>query len=463
MKFKRYFYDSRINFKGISVEWFLISIIIGLLSALTIYSFFYVIRESFRIMAFGNANLPYIITEKDRGLYNLFFAGLSVIFANSITISMLLSRPSNIISRSNPIRRRILNNQIFLNFNFSYWFTKMGLCFFVFSMCCMDFDFSPYVGFLSTLLLIVLYLDSWKGLIRILHKNRFKIQVIHFLVMLLLAFGLSKIDMIDYRAVDETAIQSRPIYALPHSNFYDELYNVRNNEITLNLELNDKDELLIRYCGKSASIENIPSIIGAERASIREELIPFLYVRISADKHLNIENIKKVESILYSISQQNVIYDVYNDDLLTHRFENRGIKFRITPTILEFKLDISIPHPPLSEWMYFDRSRNLRDILNIEISNDTKVSDSEILEENLIEEFKKFINKDILFEYSYKKGATYQDYINVLSAHREAVFELRQQNQKFLKKHRWDNNKDYSDEQNKLKIQFPMQLIEKFD
>ena len=86
----------------------------------------------------------------------------------------------------NPKRKRILNDQVFLSFNFSYWFTKMGLVFWVFSMCCMDFDFSPYLGFVSTLLLLVLYLESWKSLSMILKKNRFKIQFLYLIGMIFL-------------------------------------------------------------------------------------------------------------------------------------------------------------------------------------------------------------------------------------------------------------------------------------
>ncbi len=72
-------------------------------------------------------------------------------------------------------------------------------------------------------------------------------------------------------------------------------------------------------------------------------------------------------------------------------------------------------------------------------------------------------DKEILFEYSYQNGATYQDYINVLSSHCKATFDVRKQNQIIFKEHRWDNNEAYRDEQDKLKQQFPMQLIEKFD
>ncbi|TBN01351.1 hypothetical protein EYD45_13170 [Hyunsoonleella flava] len=463
MKFSRLFYDSRVSFTKISINWIIISVVIGLLSALTIYNFFYVIRESFRVMTFGFANLPYVLTEEDRNSYNLFFAGLSVVFANSITINMLLSRPSGILYWRNPIRRRILNDQVFLNFNFSYWFTKMGLCFFIFSMCCLDFDFSPYVGVLSSLLLLVLYLDSWKGLSRIFRKNRFKFQIIHFTVLILLTFGLSKINTIDYQSIDDTAIKSSPIYQLPYSNFYHEFHSAYHREVVLTLELEDDNELLILYQGKRAVVNDIPDIIAAERASLREEMVPFLHVRIIADKALNIEYIKQVEKILYTIAQLYVVYDVYNDDLLTHRFERRGIKFKITPTIIELQSNIDIQTPPLPEWWYFDRSKNLMSIIKVDIGSVIKVNGIITPKEILVEEFKKYILKNILFEYSYEKNTSYQDYINVLSSQYKAAFELRKQNQTIFKEHSYNDREAYLEEQNKLKQQFPIRIIETFD
>ncbi len=464
MKFSRLFYDSRVSFNKIPINWIIISVVVGLLSALTIYNFFYVIRESFRVMTFGFANLPYTLTEEDRNSYNLFFAGLSVIFANSITINMLLSRPSNILSWRNPIRRRIVNDQVFLNFNFTYWFTKMGLCFFVFSMCCLDFDFSPYVGVLSTLLLLVLYFDSWKGLIRIFHRNRFKVQTIHFGVMLFLTFGLSKINTVNYKSIDKAAVESSPVYALPHSNFYDEFQFNNNPEVTINLELLDNGKLEIWYYGDRVTFYDIPSIIAAERASMREELIPYLYVRISADRSLQIKHVKTVEKILYDIGQRNIIYNIYNEDLLSHRFEKRGVKFKISHSIKNFNPDLDFIMPPSPQIeVLLNYSQDFKDTLKVNIGTVIKLNDSITYKNDLVKKFKTHIASEILFEYSYEKECVLQDYISVLSSHKIAVNELRKQNQIIFKKDKWDNSRAYRNEQNKLKLQFPTQLTEKFN
>ncbi|MCF7569026.1 hypothetical protein L3X37_11720 [Sabulilitoribacter arenilitoris] len=50
MKLNRRFYDSSVRFKNISLERVVLEIVLGLASSLIIYSFFYVMRETFRVI-----------------------------------------------------------------------------------------------------------------------------------------------------------------------------------------------------------------------------------------------------------------------------------------------------------------------------------------------------------------------------------------------------------------------------
>jgi len=126
MKFKHLFYDNTIDFRKISKRRLFTSIIIGLLSSFSIYCTFYVLREGFRLMSFGYEPIPLIFTENGRWLSNLFYAYLSLIFGNSITLSLLFSFPQKILSRRNNNRRKIINEQIFLNLNFLFWFSQIA-------------------------------------------------------------------------------------------------------------------------------------------------------------------------------------------------------------------------------------------------------------------------------------------------------------------------------------------------
>ena len=141
MKFNRRFYNSKINFNSISRKRIVLSILLSLISALVIYSFFYVFRENFRMMNLDFENRPIIISEVNRNFHNLFFATISLIFGNSIAINFLISRPQLIISKRNIKRSRILNDQVFLSFNFIYWFAKIWFFIGVFSFLTIGFDY----------------------------------------------------------------------------------------------------------------------------------------------------------------------------------------------------------------------------------------------------------------------------------------------------------------------------------
>ncbi len=464
MKFSRLFYDSRVKVKRIPINWVVISIIIGLLSVLTIYSFLYTLNEIFRLFSFGYNDTPYVFNSSERNFYNLFFAGLSVVFGNSIIILLLLSRPSRAIYRLNPIRKRILNDQIFLNFSFSYWFVKIGFVFGVITMCCLDINFLPSFKLYAYLLLFVLYLESWKALSRIIPKHRIKTQLLHLVILFTLSFGLSRVDVVDYKSIDIGLLENNPIINLPNSKFHDEPLDWRDPRISFKVELDIKGDLAI-YTERRERIylNEIPSIIINERKHLREELINYMLVQISADKNLDIRHIKKIEAELISIDQRRVLY-VVSEDTLTKSYNIRAIKFRISKGVLSLKDTTDIQIPFYYNLPDFAENQLPMDTLKVSIGSIVKINNSRISEEKLSEEFKNYIKEDILFEYFYQKGATYQDYINVLSSHCKATFELRKQNQTIFKEHRWDNhNKAYRDEQNKLKQQFPMRLIEIFD
>ncbi|GEM_PF-4789128 len=481
MKFQRFFYDSYPNFKNLSFKKIVFGILLGLSSAIVIYSFFYVVREAHRVLAlgildfdyWGFQNGEYILSETNRGFYNLFFSGLSLIFGNSIAILFIFSRPNNILNRFDSRKKRLINDQVFLTFNFSYWLTKIGFTFGVFSMCCMDFEFLPHFKSLAYLLLIVLYLETWKNLTLLLKKKRFKIQVTHFLILLLLTFGLSKINIVDYKAIDEAFLVNNPIIDFPKSTFKNEKKNNwRQYEIAIKLKLDNEHNLDVFTSDRNRiGLSDLQSYIMNERTSYREELSSFLSVNILADKYLAVKYIKMVEAELYLAGIRRVNYEVYTENKNGGLYiENNIIEKRINKTVLGFKRNSFIkkdtvqqillpplpPMPPEIDYTYYDS-------LSVSIHRKLKIADRIISKETVSLVFKEAINTNILFCYEISDESTYQDYINVLSAHNKAVHELRKENEVISEESRYDSNKAYNLEQLKLKRQFPIHIIEILD
>ena len=462
MKLRRLFYDSSVNFRNISNLKVILSIVIGICSSIVIYSFFYILSESFRAMSIGYGNTPQILSELNRRYYNLFFAGLSVVFGNSIALNFIFSKPQRITHRFNSKRKRLINDQIFLSFNFSYWFAKIGFSFGVFSMCCMDFEFLSYFKYISILLLIVLYLESLKALGQLLNNSqRFRFVLIHFSCLLLVTFSLSKLNVIDYKGLDKMMLENSPIMDYPYSNFNNEdVYSYRYS-MELKLEVEEKGKINVYADDRKWSLKEVPKLILMWRASMREETIPFLTVNLIADKNTKINVLKELELQMYSINQRRVSYTVRTDDLLFSRFERRGFEIKITSDVLALRDEAdNFPYPQILN----EKDDGINDTIRIQIGKNILFKNKKIANnEDLKNRFITTHSKTTAFEYNYQKDATYQDYINVLAAHFSAVEKLRKEKQTIFIDYEYQRNESYDEEKRQLRRQFPIIILEKFD
>ena len=462
MKSNRLFYDDHLNLRNLSKKKVLLSIVIGLLSAFVIYSFSYVLRETMRVMSFEFDLYPNIISEVDRSFYNLFFASLAVIFGNSIAVSFLFSRPQNLMSTRSPKRKQIINEQIFLNFNFAYWFGKLGLMFGAFSMCCMSFPYSSTPKYIAILLIVALYLESTKTLNKVLKKKKWKFMLIHTLLLFLLSLGLSKIDTVNYKAIDAMALEANPIVDLPNSFFYQKISNRKYPTVTFKIFRDRKNKNIIRNeLNEEIQIHDLSSEINRVRNSVyREELIDFLKVRISADKSTELNYIKQLEAELFLINQREIIYNVYNEDELSRSYELRGFSKITTPDVLQFRpKEVSIYSPLVSS--AFPYYPSFKDTLNVHVQNAVIIDGLAVSNALLVSEFKKSITQDRAINYIISKETTYQDYITSLSAHWKAVHELREEHQIFLVGYK--GSQAYNDEQAQLRKKYPIMAIETYE
>ena len=469
MKFKKLFYDASINLKAISLQRLILGVFIGLFSSVLIYSFICFIQEVFRVVHFESVNFGFqnsqsLINTSDRFFYNFFFAAISIIFGNSIAILYVFSRPNKALNRLNTKRKRILNDQVFFGFNFFYWFNEIGITFGVFSMCCMDFGYIPYFKPFAYLLLIVLYLESWKNLSVILKKNRYKIQLFHFLITLILTLGLSQIHIIDYNLIDKLSLDNNPIIELPNSDFYSNEINRPDLEIKLKLKLDKNNNLEILTKDKfKISLSEVVYYISKERATKREELFTYIKARILANKNLNIKYIKMLEAELYAVNIRYVTYEIYNENLFKSRLENGIINKKIIKPVLKPRsnsvIKNNIPLPPRMPIFPKKHSENFKHIL-IEINHQTKINGLLISKENLIKEFTNYINAETLFIYNYSENTTYQDYITVLSSHNAAAKKLREKEQTVFIENVYDTNEQYNKEQYNLESKYPIYIDE---
>ncbi|MDB9720390.1 hypothetical protein OAA67_00785 [Winogradskyella sp.] len=468
MKFNHLFYNSTVNFNSISKKKIVLSILLGLVAALLIYSFFYVFREAIRMLFLDFENRPLIIPETERQFYNLFFAAIAMILGNSMAISFLFSRPQNVFMRRHNIRAKIINDQMFLGPNFIHWFAKIWFLFGLFAAQFMDSAFITNFIAPSILLIVVLYLDSWKTFIRVIKKNRWKIQVAHLITFILLTFILSKIDSVDYKSYDKVMLASNPTINVPLSLYKKDNYNLNYyGNVVFKMKFSSNTNVdLLNLSNNKIEFYEIHNIIEDWKKEVFYSDYSKFLIKLRANKNILIRHIKEFELELFNDNHYKIIYEVANDDKTTSRFSNNQIKYTISPSLQEALPQKGRP-PRVPGWDLYKEHR-FKDTLSLHISDNIKIDGREIPLQTLSKKLKRHINKSTVIEYVYADSVTYQDYINVLSAHKIAVWELRAtENYEAINEQYYKNQFTRDEELNKerwrIREKYPIHITERFE
>ncbi|MEO1030937.1 MAG: hypothetical protein AAFX55_06015 [Bacteroidota bacterium] len=283
---------------------------------------------------------------------------------------------------------------------------------------------------------------------------------------------MSQLNIIDYRSIDETAYKARPTVEVPLSIYKDELYKRRyydnlifkmdystNNNVGLFSENNEPIKLYDVY----SSIDNWKN-------EMIEELSYRATPRLRANKTIPIRFIKELECALYKYGQIQIIYEIANDEELTNQFYNRQLKYRISPSLYEVFPRKPTEPPRVPDWDLF-KEREFSDTIRISISDKIVMNGLSVSLDRLTDELKPYINSSSIFEYIYSDNVTYQDYINVLSAHKMGILELKMSNSKFdyegmileIYRNPFSRNDEHSEELTRLDKEFPLQITERFE
>ena len=184
----------------------IIGLLAGLFFAFCFYAFMYLTRESFRFVSLTEDYDLWILTDKEVGFYNLFFAFVSVIFAQSISFSFWFDKPQNIFSKRKFQRILIRKDQSALNTYFLFWFSELAVIYgLTFGSTYIGgfyvFSFYPKYNYIFVFIILVLFLQTWNSIRRINKKQSLKWLFISMLVVSTIAFGLSKVNLIDYKSI----------------------------------------------------------------------------------------------------------------------------------------------------------------------------------------------------------------------------------------------------------------------
>ena len=224
----------RITELKISRTRFFSGIVLGLLYSFIFYSFLYLVRESLRGLSITERYDLWILSTEEVSFYNLFFAVVSVIIGQSACFSYWFNRPKQVFQKTKNKRNRIVHDQHFLNWYFLSWFSKITLIFalifgYTFEGGFYTFSFYPDYKYLFLLIVIVLFLQTWNTIRLNLGSISLKLMFVSAVVILLVSFGFSKINLIDYKAFNKIVlshkIEKSYNFVLPESDSYVELKN----------------------------------------------------------------------------------------------------------------------------------------------------------------------------------------------------------------------------------------------
>jgi len=294
-------------------------IIVALLMSFTLYFFACAMLEAFRIMTVTPEYDMWVLGDKERAFYQLFFAFVSAILAQSFCLTYWFDGPRRIFERRHHSLVRIVNEQRNLNWYFLYWFAKVLLCWFcIFGFPGAFYAFSLYPDFkhLFILLIIVLFLHPWVAMRLAFKRKTLKWMALSAVLVTILAFGMSKTNVVDYKSL-ENAFLSRNVphkygLELPES---DALQKTERAWLSKNVYLvqakeESESDCMIIVDGKVVDLPTFSEVMQEWRSCHHEGDIPLLTSRLNIDKKVKMKDVEEALQALADIRLYRISYAV---------------------------------------------------------------------------------------------------------------------------------------------------------
>ncbi|NOQ74811.1 MAG: hypothetical protein GQ574_22545 [Crocinitomix sp.] len=221
------------SFKSISRFRKIVGVVLGVGYAVILYAFQFLLRETLRIASTSEFNEMWLLSEEEVGFYNWFAAALSLLIGQSICLAYWFSRPKRFKERGIRSRSTIINDQRFLQTSFLMWFLKLGFFYVIFfgltwqnNTGYLVFSFYPTFAIILILVILVLFFQSWNT-IRVKFKQKsYKWMLFAFFALGLTSWAMSKINVVDYEAANESILAENIWYTydlqLPEVDNWDE-------------------------------------------------------------------------------------------------------------------------------------------------------------------------------------------------------------------------------------------------
>lgn len=282
--------------------------------------------------------------------------------------------------------------------------------------------------------------------------------LINFFIISIFSFCFAVTSIFPYKKVEASMLSSNPYVDLPVSDFVDDAYtNFANNKLKI---YEEKNQLFFDFDG--IKLENFSQLEDVLEKDIADLLYRNRFsIVLLMPEDISVDNLVRLENLLRGLGYRLIRYITKNnDENLVSRFDNRGLvkelHFINTPDSVS---KISLP-PEQKDSLI---SKTIQVYLG---ENEYLFGNKKIKKNELVEYFIKHIDSATQFNYVFNNSNTYQSYITLLASQKQAIQDLRYNDQrvelKFGENFRPVNRKEYEKDRERLFNKYPLLVTETY-
>ena len=420
----RFYMNKPLNFKYFSSRSFFLSILLGVGC---VFIFYFFQQYLFSLHRYTLITFKFNVNSVLLGDYvdflSFLFAGNAVILGNSVCVAFYMSGTSKDLKRRSR-RRNIVNNQSFLVGNYFFWFSEV-----FFFVAASPLLFSRYQMFegikvICILLFIVLFLESTKGLRRSFNGYTIKILLLHFLLLLVVAFSFSLFKKSNYNRLGNAYNISHPYVSIPKTldtvSFENKVLSSRyGNYCGISVKvIHDAKNIRYKLFGNEVSITELMNMSRDYKCEswVRKDPEFFVY----ADGEIKYHQLKELEReatlrgmfvICYAIHAVNESNDFLYPKIL---YPTKAMYTSVEKS--------KPPPPPITVF----REDYLKDKKEQLIDLDTFILKGKIDQQKVSDYFHTSVSDSVFFNFHISKQITLQEYLDFIISYRQSIYDLRE-------------------------------------
>ena len=375
--------------------------IVSILLSFSLYQFFIIGRDFLRLLTFSD-NFNYLeLNSNELFFYNLFYATLSLLVGQTYFLKIVFDKNKNIYEKRVQFKRKkVVHDQNILIWFFLSWFIRT-VGFIADTHHHLNF-YSDYKH-LFFLILLILSLQSWQVL-GLTIRNSFKYLISSFIIISVLAFGFTKINLIDFEDYFKKQHTQNPYIKknieLPKIHFTETL-SFRNKE--LEIFVSKKGE--IYFSGEKRNLSDLKKILLDTNSEAYRYNNFNSFVQLNIDEKTSLKHLYKLKKIINTYSDFKIAYSAYPVDLIYPKtyyqdksegiFEGRKVGFYENEIILELTNENEL-------------------LVNNSVYNCQEIAST--ISKHILK------SKNYRITFKLKENALFSDYLKLLSYAREGYF-----------------------------------------